>query len=82
MSDDQYADSTREQLIHYLKLRDRQASQSTQAWVRAAHKAMDGDDRELRNRVGLAEMGPVTITNGDTEHHLPAGPAHPSRMKG
>lgn len=55
-------------LIHLLRMRDRQAIQSRSYWLRAAIKALDGDFAELRNRVEIAGMGPVKITNGDTEY--------------
>jgi hypothetical protein len=54
-------------LLHFLHLRDRQLRMIREGWVRAAKAALDGDTRDLRNRVELAEMGPVTITNGDDE---------------
>ena len=67
-----YSDYDAERLLHFLKLRDRQAVMSRQHWVRAAKAALAGDTRELRNRVDMAEMGPVTLTNGDDEIHIPA----------
>lgn len=63
-----YSGKTSDQLQHFLKLRDRQAKMSRELWIRAAKAALNGDPRELRNRVDLAEMGPVTITNGDDEY--------------
>jgi hypothetical protein len=66
-----YSGYDRDRLLHFLKLRDRQAKMSRKAWVRAAKEAMNGDWRSLMNRVELAEMGPVTITNGDDEWHVP-----------
>ena len=62
----------RDEARHYLSIRDRQAKSSRAYWVRAAKAALAGDPRELRNRVALSEEGPVTITNGDTEHTFPA----------
>jgi hypothetical protein len=66
-----YSGYDRDRLLHFLKLRDRQAKMSRKAWVKAAREAMNGDWRSLMNRVELAEMGPVTITNGDDEWHVP-----------
>lgn len=43
-----YTEFDRERLLHFLKLRDRQAGMSRDAWIRAAQKALDGDLRELR----------------------------------
>lgn len=70
-----YSGYDRDRLLHFLKLRDRQAIMSRKNWVRAAKEAMNGDWRSLLNRVELAEMGPVTPTNGDDEIHVPGNSA-------
>lgn len=67
-----YSSYDADQLRHFLRLRDRQATMSRQYWIRAAKAALNGDPRDLRNRVELAEAGPLTLTNGDDEWHIPA----------
>ncbi|RTL72367.1 MAG: hypothetical protein EKK41_05085 [Hyphomicrobiales bacterium] len=52
-------------LRHLLSVRDRQAEASRKFWIRAAKSALAGDPRELRNRVDLAEAGPVEIVLSD-----------------
>ena len=66
-----YSGCTPGQLLHYLQLRDLQAVRSREHWIRAAKRALAGDTRELANRVALAESGPVVLTNGDDEIHVP-----------
>lgn len=66
-----YSAYDEKKLRHFLRLRDRQARASRESWVRAAKAALAGDPRELRNRVALAEAGPMTLTNGDDEWHVP-----------
>ncbi len=50
-----------DRLKRLLRQRDRMALISREYWVRAAKSAMAGDFRELRNRVALAESGPVDV---------------------
>lgn len=71
MSEIDYDKYDRDDLLHFLKIRDRQAVMSREYWIRAARKAFGGDMGDLRNRVDLATMGPVMLTNGDTEFTLP-----------
>jgi hypothetical protein len=57
-----YSGMDSEQLLRLLLLRDRQSDQSRKLWIRAARKALfEGDARELRNRLELAEMPPVEL---------------------
>lgn len=55
MEEIDYSGYDREQLIRFLKMRDRQANASSKYWVRAAKKAFVGDMRELQNRVAMIE---------------------------
>ncbi len=50
-----YCQYDREQLIRFLRLRDRQALMSRDLWVRAAKEALLGNASALRNRVDMAE---------------------------
>jgi hypothetical protein len=70
-----YSPYDREALVKLLWNRDRQAKISREFWVRAAKAALAGDTRELRNRIDLAESGPLTLTNGHQEWHVPGGDA-------
>lgn len=49
---------TPEREVEILK---RRLAMSTKYWMRAAKAALDGDMRELRNRVDLIEAGPMDI---------------------
>lgn len=69
MEEIDYSGYSANELRNLLRQRDRIAVTSRRFWIRAAKAAMAGDFRELRNRVELAESGPVTITNGDHEWH-------------
>jgi len=61
-----------EDLDRTVKRRDRSAETSRKFWIRAAKSALAGDTRELRNRVELAEAGPVEIVLSDTDPQAPA----------
>lgn len=49
---------TPEQEIRKLK---RRLTLSRKYWIRAAKKALDGDTRELANRVAMAEAEPMEV---------------------
>lgn len=55
------AEAERERAERLLAHKDRQAAASRKYWLRAAKAALDGDPRELRNRVELAEADPVEL---------------------
>lgn len=56
MTEPDYTGMDRDRLLHFLKLRDRQLETSKEYWLRAAEKALNGDESELRNRVDLAKV--------------------------
>jgi hypothetical protein len=70
--EDGYAGVDAVWLRRLLRLRDRQLCHSRDSWVRAAKEALAGDPRNLRNKVDMEEMGPVTITNGKDEWFAPS----------
>ncbi|REF70420.1 hypothetical protein [Paracoccus versutus] len=55
---------TPEREVEILK---RRLTMSTKYWMRAAKAALDGDMRELRNRVEMIEAGPLDIVLSDQE---------------
>ena len=57
--------SETDRLERLLVLRDRQIARSEHFWMRAAKKALDGDMRELRNRVEMIEAEPVEVVLSD-----------------
>lgn len=56
-----YSNLDREGLLRMLQHRDHQAMLTRTYWIRAAEAALNGDPRELRNRVELAKMPDVKI---------------------
>ena len=44
-----------------IEILERRRDLSEEAWLRAAKKALEGDDRELRNRVDMVESEPLQI---------------------
>lgn len=54
-----------ERLQRLLKQRDRLAESSRKFWVRAGEAALNGDTRELRNRIELAKAEPATVVLSD-----------------
>jgi hypothetical protein len=60
-----------DRLQRFLRIRDRQAKQLHDAWLRAAKRALAGDMRALRLRVALAEAVPLEVVlsvAGGQEH--------------
>lgn len=55
MSEIDYTQYDREQLLKFLKLRDRQIDNAQKAWVKAAKEAINGDLYSLKLRVAMAE---------------------------
>lgn len=51
---------------HWLEWHHKRSEISRNSWLRAAKSALAGDMRDLRNRVDLAEAGPVEIVLSNT----------------
>jgi hypothetical protein len=50
-----------ERLREMLGVRDKQNEITRQLWLKAAERALAGDDGGLRNRVGLERMPPAKV---------------------
>lgn len=52
---------------HWLQWHHKRVEISRGLWLRASKKALDGDMRELRNRVDLAEAEPVQLVLSESQ---------------
>lgn len=71
MSTDNYEAMDAERLRFFIRLRDRQIATSTKFWITAAKEALAGKPQALRNRIELAEAGPVEVVLSDPDRLLP-----------